>query len=74
MLSNYLIKKVSKNSPDYKSDTVRTRLGYFAGVIGIIANLFLIKVTVDLFTGSISIMADAFNNLSDAASSIITIV
>ncbi|MBK1813084.1 cation transporter [Clostridium sp. YIM B02505] len=76
MISDFLIKKVSKNSTNYKNDTVRTRLGYFAGIIGIVVNLalFLIKLTVGLFTGSISIMADAFNNLSDAASSIITIV
>lgn len=76
MLSNYLIKKVSKNSTDYKNDVVRTKLGYFAGIIGIVVNLalFLIKLLVGIFSGSISIMADAFNNLSDAASSIITIV
>ena len=36
--------------------------------------LFVIKLSVGSLSGSVAIMADAFNNLSDAASSIITIV
>jgi cation diffusion facilitator family transporter len=46
------------------------------GIIGIIVNclLFIIKLSAGIVTASIAIMADAFNNLSDAASSVITII
>ncbi|WP_160674617.1 cation diffusion facilitator family transporter [Clostridium sp. C8-1-8] len=76
MITNYLIKSVAKDSTNYKDERIRTKLGYAAGIVGIVVNfiLFTIKLTVGILTGSISIMADAFNNLSDAASSIVTIV
>ena len=50
--------------------------GTLGGIVGIIVNiiLFLVKFFVGLFVGSIAVSADAFNNLSDAASSVITIV
>lgn len=49
---------------------------FMASLVGICCNLFLFasKMTAGFLTGSISIMADAFNNLSDAASSIIGFV
>lgn len=54
----------------------RRRLGSTASVVGIIANLILFggKAAVGLLTGAISITADAFNNLSDAGSQIISLV
>ncbi len=76
MISNFLVKKFIKNSEDIKSEKVRSTYGVLGGVVGIIINLilFAIKLTVGVVASSIAIMADAFNNLSDAASSIVTII
>ncbi len=54
----------------------RTALGRQAGLVGICCNvlLFLGKIIVGLLSGSVSIAADAVNNLSDAASSVVTLV
>ena len=58
------------------SNAARTRAGALAGVVGLLCNLLLCvsKFVAGLLSGSVSIMADAVNNLSDAASSIITLV
>lgn len=55
---------------------VRERYGKFSGVVGIVSNLllFVMKAVTGFVTGSISIVADAVNNLSDSASSVITLV
>lgn len=76
MLSNFLIKFFIKNSNDVQTPKVRNAYANLAGVIGILVNvlLFVIKLSVGLLVKSVAIMADAFNNLSDAASSVITIV
>lgn len=70
-MSRLLIKLVSKG----KGNT-RDNLSTLAGVFGIVCNLLLciFKFTVGTVSGSLSITADAINNLSDAASSIVTIV
>lgn len=51
-------------------------VGCLAGVVGIICNclLFAFKLTVGLISGAVSIVADALNNLSDAASSVVTLL
>ena len=76
MLSKLLVNTFIKNNEDIENEDVRSKYGYLGGVVGIIANfiLFAVKFSVGLLTSSIAIMADAFNNLSDMASSIITIV
>ena len=76
MLSNFLVKRFVKNSENVSDVKVRESYANLAGIIGIITNslLFLIKLSVGLLSNSVSILADAFNNLSDAASSIITII
>ena len=55
---------------------LRRKLGSLASVVGIIVNLILFggKAAVGLLSGAISITADAFNNLSDAGSQIISLV
>ena len=65
-----------KNSEDVKSPTVRRAYGTMASVVGILANvlLFVIKFIAGTLSGSISIRADAVNNLSDAGSSVISLV
>ena len=76
MISNFLVRSFIKNSEDVKNPKVRKAYGTLGGIVGIIVNiiLFLVKLFVGLFVGSIAVSADAFNNLSDAASSVITIV
>ena len=65
--------------PDYKntaSPKVRNAYGSLCGTLGIILNLvlFAIKFFAGLLSGAISVMADAFNNLTDAGSSVITLI
>lgn len=76
MLSKLLIKIFIKNSENIQDNSVRDKYGYFAGIVGIVFNLllFFIKLFVGIITGSIAVTADAFNNLSDTISSIITIL
>ena len=58
------------------SEHAREKLGGFAGLVGILANLLLalMKLIVGLLAGSVAIIADALNNLSDAGSAIVTLV
>ena len=76
MLSKFLVNTFVKNNENIKDPKVRNNYGNLGGIVGIIINfmLFLIKFFVGMFVGSIAISADAFNNLSDAGSSIITII
>lgn len=75
MLSNLLVKTFIKNNENTKDRDVRNNYGFLGGIIGIIVNLilFIIKFTVGMLVSSIAVTADAFNNLSDAGSSVITI-
>ncbi len=56
--------------------TVRFAYGQVAGWVGLGANvfLFIVKVLAGVLSGSVSILADAFNNLSDAGSSLVALV
>ncbi|MBC5624003.1 cation transporter [Clostridium sp. NSJ-49] len=76
MITNYLIKTFVKDNEKVDNIKVRNAYGNLAGAVGILVNvlLFSIKLSVGLLAGSVAVMADAFNNLSDAASSIITII
>lgn len=73
---HYLIKRCIKDYEQYDKPEVRTAYGILASVVGILCNVFLfaVKVTVGMLLKSISVTADAFNNLSDAASSVISFV
>ena len=74
-MSSLLIRLFIKNSNNRTDPKVRERYGVLAGIVGIVCNflLFAIKLFVGLVSGSISIVADAFNNLSDLGSSLISI-
>lgn len=76
MFFERMIKMFIKNSSDIKDEKVRNSYGMFGGIVGISVNvlLFIIKFSVGLIVSSIAVMADAFNNLSDAASSLVTIL
>ena len=54
----------------------RARVGSLAGAVGIVCNvlLFALKVTAGLLAGSLAVAADGWNNLSDAAASIVTLL
>ena len=73
---NYLIKKYIKNADDIQNETVRFAYGKLTSIIGIIANLllFIVKLTIGFMTGSVSIMSDGFNNLSDVMTCFVTVL
>lgn len=75
-MTDFLVKRFVKNSADVHSAPVRAAYGNLAGMVGIACNLALCaaKLAAGLASGSVSITADAVNNLSDASSSIITLV
>ena len=76
LISKLLINMFIKNKDNVEDEKVRGSYLMLGGFVGIAVNilLFLTKLFVGIIASSIAIMADAFNNLSDAASSIITIV
>lgn len=76
MIIEYLLNIVTEGNLDYEDRDVRGRVGYITGIAGLSINLLLtaIKVIIGLSISSIAVIADAFNNLSDAVSSILTIV
>ena len=65
-----------KDSKNYKEPSVRQAYGVLSGAVGIGLNILLFfgKWLAGMISGSIAITADAFNNLSDAGSSIITLI
>lgn len=71
-----LVKKFVKNYEDVKNPHVRESYGVLGGVLGIVCNivLFVVKLLVGIFLNAISIMSDAFNNLTDSFSSIVSII
>ena len=73
---NLIIRTFVKDYKNVDDSKVRERYGMLAGVLGIICNavLFVLKYIVGTFSGSISVTADSFNNLSDAGSSAVTLI
>lgn len=71
-----LAKLFIKNNKDYKNQTVREKYGILCGGFGIFLNviLFALKFIFGTIAASVAMVADAFNNLSDAASSIVQIL
>ena len=71
-----LAKLFVKNYQDVENPSVRTAYGKLSGIVGILCNVLLFagKIAIGLLSGSVSIQADAFNNLSDASSSIISLL
>ncbi len=75
-MTEQLLRRFVKDYQNTGDPAVRERYGRLSGVVGILLNLLLSggKFLAGAVTGSISIMADAFNNLSDAGSSVVTLV
>lgn len=74
-LTKYIIKRLTAGC-DVTSAEVRTKVCMTAGVMGIICNfvLFILKFVIGASMRSIAIVSDAFNNLSDMGSSVVTII
>lgn len=75
-MTGFLTKLFIRNSEDIHDPQVRQRYGMMSGGVGIAANLilFLGKLFAGWLSGSIAVVADAFNNLSDAGSSVVTLI
>ena len=75
-MTEFLLKRFVKDHEQVEKMSVRTAYGVLASTVGIFCNVFLfaIKLFVGITLHSVSVMADAFNNLSDAGSSIISFI
>ena len=73
---SFLTKIFIKNRDDVNNPVVREKYGRLTGVVGLILNALLCasKITVGTLTGAISVVSDGINNLSDGASSLITLI
>lgn len=71
-----ILAKIFIRNNDYKDTRVREKYGILCGILGIALNVILFagKFIAGTVSGAISITADAFNNLSDAGSSFITLI
>lgn len=76
MLTNFLLRKYVGKNNDYNVKETRNRVGYLASIVGIILNIFLaiIKFFIGYIISSVSVTADAVNNLTDTGSSAITLI
>lgn len=75
-MTNLLPRLFVRGYDRYEDPDVRTAYGKLAGAVGIVCNLLLFaaKLMIGTLTGSVSITADAVNNLSDASSSVVTLI
>lgn len=75
-MTGLLLKLFVRNSDQVEDPSVRSAYGKLAGLVGIICNVLLFagKLLAGLISGSVSVMADAVNNLSDASSSVVTLL
>lgn len=73
---NAIVKCFVRDYEKIEREDVRTSYGVLSSVVGILCNflLFAVKLTIGILMHSMAVMADAFNNLSDAASSIISYI
>lgn len=75
-MTEWLVKKFIKDYKNTKQSAVRVKYALLSGIVGIISNVFLFvtKLVVGMIFQSIAVTADAVNNLTDAGSSVITLV
>jgi len=75
-MTKLLTKLFVKNYKNTSDPTVRKSYGTLTSVVGIIINIILaaIKILAGILSGSVAIIADAFNNLSDSGTSVITLI
>ena len=75
-MTQLLLKLFVKNHSNPNDSLVRAAIGSLSGIVGILCNLllFAFKLLAGTLAGSVSITADALNNLSDASGSIVTLI
>lgn len=75
MLTNYILRRIDQIAQTKSPIQARVQAGMMAGIFGLLTNaaLFGVKIFVGLFSGSVALIADAVNSLSDFAASILTI-
>ena len=75
-MTGFLLKTFVKDYEKGADPGVRARVGKLSGMVGILANALLCagKLFIGTVSGSVSITADAMNNLTDAASAIVTLI
>ena len=76
MLTRALCRRFIKDSDNHTDPKVRLAYGRLAGIVGIVCNAILcvLKLIAGILAGSVAMIADAFNNLSDAGSSVVTLI
>ena len=75
-MTKLLIRKFVANHDDTTAPKVRAAYGKLSGIVGIVCNilLFAAKIIIGIMSSSVAIVADAVNNFTDAASSIISLI
>ena len=75
-MTQLLLRIFAGGAKDPQNPAIRGAIGKLSGTVGIISNLllFAIKLAAGTLANSVSITADALNNLSDATSSIVTLL
>lgn len=75
-MTSLLLRLFVKNHDDTENPVVRGAYGKLAGAVGIVCNLLLFagKLLAGILSGSVAVTADAVNNLSDASSSLVTLL
>ncbi|KOF57364.1 cation diffusion facilitator family transporter [Clostridium sp. DMHC 10] len=76
MFSNLIISKFIRNHDDTADKKVRENYGILSSIMGLIVNfiLFLIELIIGFMLNSIAVIADAFHNLADVSSSLVTLI
>lgn len=76
MLANLIISKFIKNHENTQDNKVREQYGILSGIAGLVINLilFFIELFIGIFLNSISLIADAFHDLADVSSSVVTLL
>ena len=75
-MTEFLVQRLIRGAQNTEDPAVREAYGRLAGIVGVICNVLLFagKFLLGTLTGSVAITADAVNNLSDASSSIVTLI
>ena len=75
-MTNFLLRIFLGKQPDMENPKTRERAGTFSGIVGIVVNLLLsaAKLIAGILSSSAAVVADAVNNMSDAGSSLISLV
>ena len=75
-MTKLMLRRFVPNYEQKEDPKVRSAVGRLSGIVGIVCNVFLFigKLLAGILSGSVSITADAMNNLTDASSSIVTLI